>query len=187
MARLTVLTKRTAVAFWLVAGNVMALYAQAKPPEDYRVKAVFLYNFTQFVEWPPTAFQSSADSLIVGILGEDPFGKHLEEVIEGENSMDRPLVLRRFDTAEEVSGCHVLFINLPMREETFQILHDLQGSSVLTVSDQSGFLEAGGMIQLNSLDNKIHFQINPVASNAANLKISSKLLRVAEVVTPPNE
>ena len=187
MARLNAFSKRTALALWMAAGNVVASYVQKEPPEDYRVKAVFLYNFTQFVEWPATAFQTSEDSLIVGIIGEDPFGGHLEAAIEGEHTNGHPLRLRRFNSDEKTLDCHVLFINLSERDQTAQLLKNLRGQSILTVSDQQGFLEAGGMIQFISSENKIHFQINPDASSAADLKISSKLLRVAEVVNLPNE
>ena len=111
MARLNVFSKRTVLALWMAAGNI-ALYAQKEPPEDYRIKAVFLYNFTQFVEWPATAFKTTEDSLIVGIMGEDPFGRHLEEAIEGEQTNGHPLRLRRFNPDETILDCHVLFINL---------------------------------------------------------------------------
>jgi|SRR5690606_12789341 len=187
MGHLNVLYKHAAVTVWLVAGNIAALCAQGEAPKDYSLKAVFLYNLTQFVEWPASAFENEHTPLVVGILGEDPFGRHLEEATEGEENNGRPLIIRHFDTEEEIEACHVLFINLPEPVQTKQMLEKLQGKSVLTVSDRKGFLEAGGMVQLVQADNKIHFQINPDASSAADLKVSSKLLRVAEVITVANE
>lgn len=186
MARLN-LYKHAAIAYWLAAGNVVALHAQDVPPEEYRVKAVFLYNFTQFVEWPPASFQGSDDPFVVGILGEDPFGEYLEEVVEGEQTNGRPLSIRRFDTEKDVSDCHVLFVNLADPDQTASILENLKGQSILTIGEQDGFLESGGMVRFISVNSKIHFQINPDASSAADLKISSKLLRVADIVTLPDK
>jgi len=187
MAHLNVLYKHAAVTACLFAGNIVALYAQEETPKDYSVKAVYLYNLTQFVEWPPKAFQNARTPLVVGILGEDPFGRHLEEAIEGEENNGRSLVIRKFTTEEKIENCHVLFINLPEASHTDKVLENLEGRSILTVSDHAGFLEAGGMVQLVQADDRIHFQINPDAASEADLKISSKLLRVAEVITVPNE
>jgi hypothetical protein len=187
MAHLNVLYKHAAVTAWLFAGNIVSLFAQEEAPKDYSVRAVFLYNLTQFVDWPPAAFQNARTPLVVGILGENPFGRHLEEAIEGEKNNGRPLVIRNFTTEEEIENCHVLFINLPEVSQTSQVLEKIEGRSILTVSDHAGFLEAGGMVQLVQADNKIHFQINPDAASEADLKVSSKLLRVAEVITVPNE
>jgi hypothetical protein len=187
MAQMNVLYKHAAVMVWLVAGNIAALYAQAEAQQDSSIKAVFLHNLTQFVEWPPSAFESTDTPLVIGILGEDPFGRHLEEAIEGEEKHGRPLVIRHFDTEEAAESCHVLFINLSDPAQTNPVLEKLRGKSILTVSDREGFLEAGGMVQLVNAENKIHFQINTDASSAVDLKISSKLLRVAEVITVSNE
>lgn len=171
----------------LLIGNVVSLQGQDPPPKQYQVKAVFLYNFTQFVEWPPTVFADDNAPLVLGILGEDPFGTYLQEVINGEQSNGHPLSIRRIANGEEIEECHVLFINLPDPDQIAQTLVNLHGKHILTVSDQGGFLEAGGMIQFKSVNNKVQFQINPEAASAADLKISSKLLRVAEVITLPNE
>jgi hypothetical protein len=184
MAGLNILYQRTLMVLWLASGT-MGLYAQEESLEDYRVKAVYLYNFTQFVEWPPAAFPGHDAPLVVGILGDDPFGTYLEEVVDGEQINGHALSIRRFAPEEEIKDCHVLFINLLDPEQITQTLARLKGRSILTVSDRTGFLKAGGMIEFMSVDNKMQFRINPDAASAADLKISSKLLRVAEVVTLP--
>ena len=187
MAHMNLLYKHAAVTICVVAGTTAALFAQAEAPKDSSVKAVFLHNLTQFVEWPASAFQSTDTPLVIGILGEDPFGRHLEEAIEGEENNGHSMVVRHFDTEKDIEICHVLFINLPDPAQTGRILAKLQGKSILTVSDSEGFLEAGGMVQLVQADNKMHFRINPDAYSAGDLKVSSKLLRVAEVITVPNK
>ena len=58
--------------------------AKGRPAREYQVKAVFLYHFVQFVQWPPESFPAKDSPLVVGILGEDPFDAYLEQVVKGE-------------------------------------------------------------------------------------------------------
>lgn len=152
--------------------------AQA-PVREYLVKAVFLYNFSQFVEWPPSAFNGNNAPFIIGILGPDPFGSFLDETVAGEKMNGHPMVVQRYADLKEVKACHILFINLPNQAD---VLAALNNRSMLTVSDKDNFARIGGMIRFFTEKNKIRLQINPSAARAANLIISSKLLRVAEII-----
>lgn len=186
MQILRTLPKLAILAVLLISNTAIPLYAQRQPHQNYQIKAVYLYNFTQFVEWPDTVLPKGDAPLVIGIVGEDPFGSYLDEVVQGEEINGHPLHIRRFGHQEEIKDCHILFINLPDSAKTENILASLKGQSVLTVSDVPYFLEKGGMIKFIAVDKKIQFQINPDASNSADLKISSKLLRLAEIVTPSN-
>jgi hypothetical protein len=165
----------------LVVG--LAVSVQAGLSREYQVKAVFLFNFAQFVEWPSPAFPEVQTPLVIGVLGEDPFGAYLDETVRGETVNNRPLVVRRFRSVEEIDTCHVLFISRSETGRVEQIVASLKGRSILTVGDADGFAKRGVMIRLTTVDNKIRLRINLERANAANLKISSKLLRPAEVVT----
>ena len=143
-------------AVWLVAFAPALtawrdLPAQTAPAQEYQLKAVFLFNFAQFVEWPPQAFP------------------------------DRQVPL------EEIKSCHVLFISRSESDRLGEILAGLKGRNILTVSDADGFAQHGGMIRFVTEKNKIRLRINLDAAKAANLTISSKLLRPAEIVGPGGE
>lgn len=153
--------------------------AQTAPIPDYQVKAVFMFNFAQFVSWPSS--QASDTSLVIGILGDDPFGSYLDETVRGEKVNNRSLTIQRFRRGAEPRNCNILFISQSERDRAAQIVSNLKGRSILTVSDIDGFAELGGMIQFFTEKTKIRMRINLDAVKAANLKISSKLLRVAEV------
>lgn len=153
--------------------------AQSSPSAEYQVKAVFLFNFAQFVVWPRQA--SSEASLVIGVLGEDPFGAYLDQTVRGEKVNDRPLVVQRFRRVTDIKACDVLFISRSENDRMEQILGNLKGRSVLTVSDTEDFAARGGMIQFFTERNKIRMRINLDAVKAADLKVSSKLLRVAEI------
>ena len=157
--------------------------AQTGPSREYQIKAVFLFNFAQFVEWPPAAFAGANSPIVIGVLGEDPFGGYLDETVRGEKVENRPLEVQRYRKVDEIKTCHVLFISRSETDRLEQILVSLKNRSILIVGDVDDLARRGGMIRLATAQNKIRLLVNVEAAKAANLTISSKLLRSAEVMT----
>lgn len=151
-------------------------------PAEYEVKALFLFNFTRFVEWPASAFPEPGSPVIIGVLGADPFGDGLDEVVRGEKIDGRPLLVRRFRRVEDVGECQVLFVSASEANRLPQILEALKGRSILTVGDSADFASSGGMIHLMNNKNRIQLRINLAATEAARLTLSSNLLRPAEII-----
>lgn len=147
---------------------------------EYDLKAVFLYNFATFVEWPPAAFGSPEAPFVIGVLGQDPFGSALDEVAAGEKVKGRRLVVRRCRTIEEGAACHILFISASERDRLPEILRAVQGRPVLTVADMPRFVEAGGIIGFSTAA-RLQLHVNATSARISRLTISSKLLRVAAV------
>ena len=174
--------KRLYINILLVFGISFSA-AQTIDNREYQVKAVFLFNFTQFVEWPVDAFPEPQTSFIIGILGKDPFENYLEQTVTGEKVNGHPLVIRHYKNIEEIKTCHILFINQAEINKQDQAIINLKGKFILTVSDGNDFIQRGGMIRFITKDNKIQIEINPDAARESNLTISSKLLRIAEVVS----
>lgn len=156
------------------------LWAQGGPAPEYQVKAVFLFNLVQFVQWPPQAFPAPGTHLVIGVLGEDPFGGYLDETLRGERVNNRPLVVQRYRRVSDIKTCHVLFVSRSGAESLEQVFAALRGRPVLTVGDAEDFIARGGMIRLVTENNKIRIRLNLAAVRAAGLTISSKLLRLAE-------
>lgn len=167
----------------LLGCGATVLYAQASPLREYQVKAVFLYNFTQFVEWPDSAYTMTDEPLVIGILGKDPFGAYLDEVVAGEEVNGHPLQVQRFEQVDDLGSCHLLFISKEKKAQLTEVMQALKTRSVLTVSDEDGFMHQGGMVKFITVNNKIRLQINPEAAKAAGLHISSRLLSLAEIIT----
>jgi hypothetical protein len=163
---------------------LIATTSWAAAPSEYQVKAVFLFNFTQFVDWPPRAFPSPETPFVIGILGKDPFGAQLDEVVRGETVNHRPLLVERYHGVDEIGNCNMLFIGRTDLGSLPQILAALKGRSILTVSDGDGDAAdaRGVMIRLVTQSNRIRLRIDVGAAKAGNLTISSKLLRPAEIV-----
>ena len=155
---------------------------KTKLTREYDLKAAFLFNFAQFVEWPPESLHDVNSLFVIGVLGLDPFGKSLDEIVANETVRDRRIVIRRCRTLQEAANCHILFISRSESARLNDILEFLDGKSVLTVSDADGFSVRGGMIHFVVVQNKLQVKINLVAAKAARVTISSKLLRQAEIV-----
>jgi hypothetical protein len=150
---------------------------------EFQVKAVFLFNFAQFVEWPPEAFPGATEPFVIGILGDDPFGSYLDEAVRGEKVNNRSLSIVRFSRAEDIKTCHILYISQSEAGRLDQILSALRGRSILTVSDVAQFNHLGGMIRFVTENNKVRLRIDNEAAKSAGLKISSKLLRPSQLVS----
>jgi hypothetical protein len=153
--------------------------AQTPPPSEYQLKAAFIYNFAKFIDWPPEAFADEKSPFIIGILGDDPFGKSLEDAVNGRTINTHPIAIQTFRDAAAATGCHMLFISSSAKEKLPAIIEKLQGTTVLTVGENDQFIAAGGMINFVEDAKKIRFQINDTAAKAARLKMSSKLLSLA--------
>ncbi len=184
--------RRTSPCVW-TPGLILCLLLQAllfNPPHvsaqetlsDYRIKAAYLLNFLRFIQWPDDAFSDPKASVVIGIVGEDPFGNQLPQVILGKTVQGHHMVIRRYKVGEDLRGSHILFISASEKKRLPQILAGLRGSSVLTVAEMDRFIEAGGVIQLTFESGRIRFAINVDAADRARLKVSSKLLSVAQYV-----
>ena len=171
-------TRAVACVWWLalvVASGVAAAF-----PREYQVKAIFLFNFTQFVDWPRSA--EPERSIAICILGEDPFGSYLDDALRGEHVDNRALVVRRYRRAEDIENCQVLFISQSESSRIDAALARVRDSGTLTVSDARDFSERGGMVGFVTDDNRVRLRINVAVARAAGITISSKLLRVAEII-----
>jgi hypothetical protein len=166
-------------------GIILAFFCAgswAAPPTEYHVKAAYLFNFGQFVEWPAAAWDSPNAPFSICIVGDDPFGNILDDVVRGESIKGHQLVVRRFQPGEAVAGCNILFIGRSEAANLPQILGTLRGRSVLTVTDTASAESREAIIVLVTENNRVRMRINVAAARANNLVISSKLLRPAEVV-----
>ena len=160
--------------------------AEGQAAEEYEVKAAFLYNFTKFVEWPPGAFPDDAAPIVIAVFGPDPFGPTLDDVVAGERAGGRPLVIRRVKNSTDLDGCHVIFVSPPKAEAFLSLVQSFSHLPMLTVGETDGFADLGGIIQFVVRQRKVRFRINIAAAERAGLKMSSRLLNLAEVVGKAN-
>jgi len=161
-----------------------ATWAQPAVPKEYQLKAAFLFNFAQFAEWPRTAFTNTDSPLCIGVLGENPFGKALEETVQGETIHGHKLAVRHSRQIEDLKDCQMIFISKSEKSRTAEILSTLRSHPVLSVSEIEGFARRGGVINFYLDGNKVRFEINPAIAQREGLKMSSQLLSLGKIVQP---
>ena len=153
--------------------------AKAQASSEYQVKAAFLYNFAKFIEWPADAFSSNTDPLVIGVIGDDPFGGALDQTISGKSISGRPLVVHHLRWGQDLRACHILYISSSEGRRVPQIIQSVKGASVLTIADTDHFNQQGGIINFILEANKVRFEINVRGAEHARLRISSKLLALS--------
>ncbi len=171
----------------LLAGGFSAA-AETRPvvPSEHAVKAAFLYNFAKFVEWPAGAFSNPREPVAFCVVGEDALGDELAQAVAGKMVQSRPVAVRRAAQPEELDGCQILFVGSSERTRFDRLLAVVGRRPVLTVGDEEVFRQAGGIINFVLRRNRVRFQIDLGAAERAGLRISARLLELAEAVQPAN-
>jgi hypothetical protein len=179
------------VASTIVIASFLLCEASAGPWEsetprpvaqEYQVKAVFLFRFIQFIEWPKNTPQTNDATVCVGVLGDDPFGPALDEVVRNEVVQHRKLAVRRSSRPDDLKSCALVFVSRSEEGRAPGILSSLGAAPVVTVSEVPGFARQGGIINFFLEGKKVRFEINPQAAKRHGLKISSELLKLGRIV-----
>jgi hypothetical protein len=150
---------------------------------EFQIKAAYLFNFLKFVEWPGEAYTDPQGRWVIGVLGESPVGSELILLTEGKTVVGRGLLVKQLHPKDNLRECHILFVSASEEKHLASVLSAVEGSSVLTVADFDKFIQRGGMIQFVTDGDRIRMEIDQGATGRARLKVSSKLLALAQAVT----
>jgi hypothetical protein len=158
-----------------------ALPARAdEPTREQQVKAAFLYNFLQFVEWPADALGPADAPYVVGVLGpDDPLRGAMDRAAAGKRVGPRAVAVKHFASADEVGPCHVLYVGGAEARDVARALDRLRGAAVLVVGDD-GAVTAGAAIGFYNEDNRVRLEISLRAVERARLHVSSRLLKLCK-------
>jgi YfiR/HmsC-like len=176
-------TRRTAMFPRLSLALVLTIRliagSDAERANEYQVKAACLYNFTKFIVWPAEAFRDSDKTFTICILGRDPFGTALDDMVSGRAIDGRPYEVRRLSDAPQTTGCRVVYVGASDRKQ----LHVAEKQiGVLTVAEGGGPTSARSIISFTMDAGKVRFEINNAAAEDGKLRVSSRLLSLATVV-----
>lgn len=169
------LKRLTFVVFlFAVAGTAMA----QKDEQEANLKAVFIYNFSRYIDWGSSAGESD---FIIGVIGNSAVEKSVAEIAKTNTVNTKKIIVRHFNKPEEISFCHILFIagnnSIPL-----QPVLDNTPKGVLTVSERPGAAKQGTAFNFVVVNEKLKFEANLKAISAAGLKASSQLLRLAIII-----
>jgi hypothetical protein len=183
------LTRRVVGLIGLACASALWLYspaaaAQSEATLESEVKAAFLYNFSKYVEYPPSAFTGDdAKTFRICVLADPTFVKAVDAIIAGETIDGRTVTRQIPDSAGAARACNILFVGRGEMDRAQQLLAAVERAPVLTVGDAADFLKRGGAIAFIRDGDRVRFDVNVAEAQRGGLEISSRLLRVAHRVS----
>jgi hypothetical protein len=163
-------------------GIAQAVPEDAQSPLARRVKAAFLYKFLDYIEWPPHAFADSASPLVIGVLGSDQAVSEVREVIGDRVAQGRGVLVRRHRDGDPLSGTHMLYVTQPETPRTTALSQVARGTGTVVVTEAENGLALGSVVNFRIVDGRVRFDIALAAAERTGLRISSRLLAVAQNV-----
>jgi YfiR/HmsC-like len=187
---------RAAIAILpILLASAMVNAQNTSGSSEYLIKAGFIYNFANLVQWPSSSFAQSDSPIVIVILGEDHFGPTIDHALDGKKVNARSFVIKRARSVSELQRvlgpqkeCQILYVSSSEMPHLNEAIQMLKGVPVLTIGETPGFAKSGGIINLILEDNKVRFEVNVAAAKEADLNISSRLLALARIVqSSPSE
>lgn len=169
---------------WLPGAMLNAAEVVVTEPQ---VKALCLLNFAKYVTWPETSFTATNSPIRIGVIGDSKIHDELTRAAQGKTVNGRPVEVAGAGGVAEIGRCHILFVSGSDKARVRETIAAVRSDAVLTVGEGSEFVEGGGMIVFVKRDNKVRFEVNLAAARAEKLKISSKLLALADAVRGKGE
>jgi hypothetical protein len=145
------------------------------------LKAAFIYNFAKFTRWPEWALGAAERPFTLCTAGSDELVAALDRLAD-QTMRGRPVRVARYEAARTDGQCQVLYIGASEHHHYWRLLEQVHGTPILTVSEIRGFADAGGIIQLYHARDRIRFKINLDTARSSGLRLSARLLDLAEVI-----
>lgn len=143
------------------------------------LRAAFLYNFAKFTEWPPDNY--AAGPLTLCVLDDSAVEGALSELVGNSTINGRTVIISRNASGSRLRACHVLYVGEANAARAAEILDELLGAPVLTVSTGDDFIRLGGIVGLFVEEGRMRFAINADAAQRAGVRLSSRLLQLARI------
>jgi hypothetical protein len=171
--------RRLALLAWLLASATSLAHAQAA--RESAVKAAFLYKFGSFVEWPAASFRTASAPFVIGIFGDEAVALELEQIAHGRDIDGHPVSVQRVRDSDETAALHILFAGGPREGRIRDLLAATRGP-VLTVTEGSVGARPGAVLFFLQDEGRVRFGASLTAASARGLKLSARLLAVAQMV-----
>jgi hypothetical protein len=163
-------------------GLARCFSAEAPALKEHELKAAFLYNFTKFIEWPTNSFRDANAPFVVAVAGNSPCTAELEKIAKERKINGRKLIIRTVTTVEAIQDAQALFIGVSADSHLKDWLAAARGRNLLTIGESELFWKQGGTINFLIEGEKIRFEINMDQAEAAGLKVSAQLQKLAKTV-----
>jgi hypothetical protein len=175
---------RGALAGAAIAAGARA--AQAQPAGavlERSVKAAFLFKFLGYTEFPASAFGEPGAPVLIGVVGSDEMAAELSRIVAGRSINNRPIMVRQFREGEPPGMVHLLFVAGADSVRAARVLRQAPPGPVLLVTECGNGLQAGSIINFRVVEERVRFDVSLEAADKNNIKLSSRLLTVANHVS----
>jgi hypothetical protein len=150
---------------------------EGAPYSEQAIKAVFLYRFAEFVNWPTNPNEGS--EFTIGVLNADGIAGELESLLAHHHVKDRQASVRRLTRVQDIGDSMIVYVGVGSKQDLAGVLGQIGKQPVLLVTDSDRALEHGSMINFRIVDRHVRFEVSVTAAERAGLSISSELLSVA--------
>lgn len=144
-----------------------------------KLKALFVYNFTKYIEWPA---DYKSGNFVIGVLGDSPLTTELEKMAQTKKAVNQPIEVKKFSSVSDIGRCHMLILPTTEGAKISDAASRVKGNSTLIIGESSGLAQRGAAINFVVRENKQKFELNKTTIEAHKLKVSSNLLALAIVV-----
>jgi len=191
--RFTHRSLRRSIAVWALAsvgvlcagvGLAPPAFAQSTTPGvplERRVKAAFLYKFLGYTDFPASAFADAAAPLTIGVIGADDLAVELARVVAGRTVNNRSIEVRELRESDAGARVHLLFVGGSDPQRVARIVHQATGAMLVVTECENG-LQVGSVINFRIVDERVRFDVALDAAERNGIKLSSRLLTVANRV-----
>ncbi len=176
-------TRRLLVRFWLASLVMLAWPFSAGAVDiEHQIKAAYLYKFASYVDWPASVFAQADAPVMIGVLGADEIATELNNINNGRPANSRAIEVKRLKPGDPMTGVQMLFIGREESARLKRLQDSVQSRPVLTVTDSAGALGSGSVINFVTVDDRIRFEVSVAQAELSGLKISARLLGVAQKI-----
>ena len=161
----------------ITVGFANPLLAQEKPLHE--LHSMMIYNFIKYIQWPESNVQGE---FTIAVIGDDQVYNTLNAWYGGKVRGNKKFIVKKFNTAEEVTSCEILYVSNESSNQFNTIKSKLASTSTLLITDKDGLAEKGSGINFKRINNKIAFELNQKAIESASLKVSGQLVNMAILI-----
>lgn len=154
-----------------------AVTAQDRPTHE--IHAAMLFNFIKYVQWPN---EGDGGEFVVGVIGDDNVFNTLNQWYNGKQKGTKKYVIKKLSSATESSSCQVVYVGKAKNKDFDDIMNNIGGKSILTITDGNGLGQKGSCINFKVIDGKLKFEMNQATMTSSNLKVSSQLSSMAILI-----
>jgi hypothetical protein len=163
----------------LIAAVIVSGSAAAQDRPIHEVYSMMVFNFTKYVQWPD---HTASGEFVIGVVGNSDVYATLNTWYGGKPRGSKTYVIKKFSSSDEITDCHVVFIDKSKSGEFEAINNKVKGKGTLVITDKNGLGEKGSGINFKTIDNKLKFELNQKALEASNLKVSGALSSMAILI-----